>query len=136
MKLFGLLLIVHLGNLGTLRCSKNIKGIIILVGTFYGNISRSREHWKPCLGAWCGKRYIAAEDEGYKIVNPQEKEAFVLTLEKERERHLHTRDGDQLMVLYKCNLCYFRNLKGTDPQKKSEDCLLLRIIRRVSLYTI
>lgn len=84
------------------------------------------------MGVWCGKLYVAAENEGYRIVKLQEEEDFELTSEKNRERNLNAGNGDHLMVSFQCDLCHFRNLNGKDPQRKSEDFLLLRTIRRAS----
>ena len=61
-------------------------------------------------------------------MKPQEEEDFELTSEKDRKRNLHTRNGGHLMILFHCDLCHFRNLKGTDPQRKSEVFLFLRTI--------
>ena len=37
------------------------------------------------------------------------------------------------MIPFQCDLCHFRNLKGSNPRANAEDFLLLRTIRRASL---
>ena len=37
------------------------------------------------------------------------------------------------MVSFQCDLCHFKNLNGIDLQRKSENSVLLKTIRRVSL---
>ena len=61
-------------------------------------------------------------------MKPQEEEGFEFTSEKDRERNLHARNGGHLMISFHCDLRHFRNLKGTDPRRKSEVFLLLRTI--------
>ena len=44
------------------------------------------------------------------------------------------RDGDYLMVPFECDLCIFRNLRGTDPgTSASQDLSLETYIRRMNL---
>ena len=42
------------------------------------------------------------------------------------------RNGDHLMIPFQCELYHFRNLKGANPGRRSEDILLLGKIRRAN----
>jgi len=47
------------------------------------------------------------------------------------------RNGDNLLTMFQCDLCHFRNLQGRDPISGSgTDTLLLRCIRRASLDSV
>ena len=52
----------------------------------------------------------------------------------DKGKHLWARNGDHLMILFQCDLCPFRNLKGSNPRANEVDCLLLRTIRSASLH--
>ena len=67
------------------------------------------------------------------MVRPQEEEGFDLTLESDKGRHMSARNGDHLMIPFKCELCHYRNLKKMDPVGDKEDVTLLRAIRRANL---
>ena len=75
----------------------------------------------------------SVEKEGYRIIRPQDEERFDLSPEEYKTMHLVVRDGDHLTIPFQCEPCHFRNLKGTDPSKRSEDILLLRIIIRANV---
>ena len=52
----------------------------------------------------------------------------------EEDRFNVGHDGAHLFLPFKCDICWFRNLKGRDPEKdKDRDKLLLITIRRVNL---
>ena len=56
-----------------------------------------------------------------------------MTSEEDKVRFQVARNGDHLMILFQCELCHFRNLKGLDPGKGDADIRLLRTIRRATL---
>ncbi len=41
--------------------------------------------------------------------------------------------GDHLLILFQCELCHFRKLKGRDPNSLNQDKDLLAYIRRANL---
>ena len=52
----------------------------------------------------------------------------------DKGRHLWARNGDHLMILFQCDLCHFRNLKGSNPRANEVEFLLLRTIRSASIH--
>jgi len=52
-------------------------------------------------------------------------------IDKDRNRHLFARDGDNLITPFQCDSCVFRNLKGRNPSSK--DDFLLACIHQVNL---
>lgn len=64
------------------------------------------------------------------IIKPQEEDGFDLTLDSNRMRYLVARNGDDMIVPFRCDLYHFRNLVKRDPVKSDEDLRLIIGIRR------
>ena len=60
----------------------------------------------------------SVERRKYRIIQPQDEEGFDLSWEEDKTRYLVARNGHHLMIPFQCELCHFRNLKGTDPRRK------------------
>ena len=70
----------------------------------------------------------------FPIVHPQDEDGLVYLGEEDKARFKCERDGDHLMVPFQCDLCHFRNLKGTNPEESDvRDQNLLVHIRRAVL---
>ena len=79
------------------------------------------------MGAWCVKCYALPRDEKDKIVLPQKEGDFDLTSGEDMIRNQAARNIYYLMILFRCELCHFRNLR-----KRDADVRLLRTIRRAT----
>ena len=64
---------------------------------------------------------------------PQEEKGFDLTQEENKDRFLVARDGNNLTVLFRCDVYHFKNLRSKNPENSFEDVSLLREIRRANL---
>ena len=66
--------------------------------------------------------------------SPENDEGLVWKKRKDNNIFMQGRDGDMLLAPFQCDLCWFRNVKGRNPEEDSlEDESLLSMIRRVNL---
>ena len=65
---------------------------------------------------------------------PENNEGVVWKKRSDAGRFLKGRDGDMLLNPFQCDLCWFRNLKGRNPNlERLEDKALMSCVRRVNL---
>ena len=67
----------------------------------------------------------------------QSEDGIVLDRPENNTRFRVGRNGDNLLTMFQCDLCHYRNIMGRDPQPNlGSDTLLLRCIRRASLDSL
>jgi hypothetical protein len=71
----------------------------------------------------------------FPIKKPADEEGYTIVVRKDRDRFMTARNGDQLMLVFQCDLCHFRNIQDRDPDLTpgTKDFLLSRCIRRANL---
>jgi len=80
---------------------------------------------------WCGDCYTAPLEPKFHRSLPQDEAGFHWTTNKDAQRHMSARDGDNLVTPFQCDLCVFRNLMGRNPGAR--DNLLMACIRQANL---
>lgn len=140
--LFFLLLALGLGNSNALTpfwewtgiCAGCCVRIQSPRGIFCANFSSPRGSWPPCRKAWHGKCYKTPENFSIFVQKPEDDLGNAWVKTSDQDRFLCGRNGDNLLFPFQCDLCWFRNLKGRDPDYTSiSDSTLLKYIRRVNL---
>jgi hypothetical protein len=97
------------------------------------NSSHARGHWLDCEGHWCHGCYQLKEEGIFPIRRPTDEAGYVLTLEKDATRFMFGREGDNLMTIFQCDTCHFRNIKKRSPNEDGSDDMVLTFIRRANL---
>ena len=104
-------------------------------GICCSNFSSPRESWRPWRGAWCAKCYVPTTWDKYPVkVLRKEDGAVVICRLQDKDNFLRVQNGDHLMSPIQCDLCHFRNMKGSDPLMDGNlDRNLLMAIPRINL---
>ncbi len=102
-----------------------------LNGLFCSNFATPRGGWKACESVWCGSCYTKPPNSLFHHAQPSDESGFHWRIDKDCDRHLFARNGDNLITPFQCDLCVFRNLQGCNPT--SQDEFLLACIRQVNL---
>lgn len=95
---------------------------------------------------YCGKCYTSSEEVKFHVHEVSYTEGAVRDFDKMRIQEVWKpkhrkptdyhigRNGDHLISPFECDLCIFRKIRQTDPDKsKASDSLLLAVIRRANL---
>ena len=62
-----------------------------------------------------------------------EEDGIEIPKEEGDDDYLVARKGDDLMCMFQCEVCHFRNMEGRDPEDVGSDEKILRYIRRANL---
>ena len=84
-------------------------------GLFCQNFIYQRGVWPACHKAWCGKCYVDNGEIDFHIAKPENEEGIVWEKSSVKHQYLTGRNGDMLMSPFQCDLCWFRNIMGQDP---------------------
>ena len=115
-------------------CHKCGKGVKNLNGLFCQNFNSKRGDWPACHRVWCGRCYEDTRDVEFHISLPENDNGVVWEKKANHNQYLTGRDGVMLISPFQCDLCWFCNLKGMDPDKnKLSHENLLVYIRRPNL---
>lgn len=80
---------------------------------------------------WCSTCYTRPALVTFHQALPQDEAGFHWAAAKDKDRHLHARDGDHLVTPFQCDLCVFRNLQGENPGP--HDDMVMACIRQANL---
>ena len=61
-----------------------------------------------------------------------EEDEIEIPKEEGEEDYLVARKGDDLICMFQCEVCHFRNMEGRDPEEGGLDAKVLRYIRRAN----
>ena len=62
-----------------------------------------------------------------------EEDGIEIPKDEDEENYLTTRKVDELMCIFQCELCHFRNMEARNPEDNGTDDKILRYIRRANL---
>jgi hypothetical protein len=64
---------------------------------------------------------------------PTDEAGAAIEMDRDADRFMHGREGDQFMTTFQCDLCHFRNMFDRSPDPNGTDDLTLKFIRRANL---
>jgi hypothetical protein len=104
-------------------------------GLFCANFGFSRGDWTDCRQTWCPGCYRYESKPKFWILEPQDADGEVwYAKDKDKDRYMVARKGDNLLVGFQCDLCLFRTVTGRlEPTDSKEDQFILAGLRRISL---
>ncbi len=103
-------------------------------GLFCTNFCSPRGHWKACRQVWCGPCYKPIDKEEFPIAVPKDEDGLVSEEDLNSSRFAEARNGDNLITVFQCDTCHFRNLMGRDPEPTlAQDLRILKCVRRANL---
>ena len=102
----------------------------------YANVNTGRGSFSPCNKVWHGRYYRTMVGAMFPIAKLQDKDGLIYLGEEDKARFKCTRERNNLMIPFQCDLCHFRNLKGANPKEADvRDQNLLVHLRQAILGT-
>jgi len=133
---------LHPGDLRTrswwrepdVNCIGCKKKVTKWTGITCGNYCFARGQFPPCQMGWHGKCYEQRSADHYPRPQIPESERDEEQDPRDAKMFTHSRDGDNFLVPFQCDICHFRNmfLRDTDTEN-SPDHAALVAIRRANL---
>ena len=102
-------------------------------GLFCANYAKTRGGFESCQGVWCATCYTPDRPEEFPIQQMLEEDGIEIPKEEGDNDYLVARKGDDLMCMFQCEVCHFRNMEGREPEEVGSDLKIMRYIRRANL---
>jgi hypothetical protein len=84
-------------------------------GLFCANFGFSRGPYPPCKKVWCGSCYRPRTLVKFHVNEPEDEDGFAWIKKGGAGRFRVARNGDNIITLFQCDLCVFRNGIKREP---------------------